>query len=1152
MPEYLAPGVYVEEVDTGSKPIEGVSTSTAGMVGVTERGPVNMPMLVTSYGEFTRLFGERLNALDYPNGHHFLPHAVEGFFTNGGKRVFVTRITAEGATPAAMPLFNRGGNNAANTVLLRTAPEQRGTNAAPPLPYLLSTDNIANGTWIRIGDGSNAEYRQADVVTANTANTHVPLDFPLSRSHDAASPAQQFVPAADTGAGNTYTADFVVAMPAPATTTQVGDQSVTIQVAAAADATALLTAQTAGTLPLLELRSAANADHREYRFARRVIQTAPLVFTVELDGPLFLTYANADPVTPLQETWPDALAARSNTLDTAANAGDSMIFVQARGGEFDTRNHLVVIEPANVPRREVRRIGALTQLEIANGPFAEYPTGSLVERVNVADDARAITVAIAAATTDTATVGSVAGLAVGQRVLLTRNGPPLNPPDAMTIRAINAGANQVTFTVQIANAHGVNDFVIPAPKRLTAEVRTAGTVLALDDRMGLNVGDVLRVGAGNDAEHVTIRVLPNRSDTAPDDGNVVLAHPLVLAHGTGTEVSRAIVSAPTAGVRQPTVTALEAGPGDINPLLATDGTGYTAPGFLRVRSGDRVYLHRVTAITGTGNASLVSVQTRPLTRGHRPGEAVVGRDPLLLAQALDTGIWGNRLRISVEDEAVGLVSRTTLQTRIDDRNIRLASAAGVEAGTILEFRDPATDEVIGPLQKVVFLDRTNNNTIRLAGTGLTPPQRVIGLRVVSREFRLTVYLLRQPDPALPSRNDMVIDSEVFRYLSMDPRHSYYIEKIIGAVDGPLRLSDNRPEGESSYIRVYDLARDIADPGDRQDALDSIRLGPETLVDVLPSGRTRPARHALTDGADLIETMTDDRYVGVDADDPIDRTGLFTLASVDEISIVACPGRTGPLVQGALITHCENLRYRFAVLDGPPPPNDALADVQTQRQQFDTKYAALYYPWLLIPDPFPVNLANIANYSIPPSGHVIGVYARTDIERGVHKAPANEVVRGILGLQRTLNKAQQDILNPYPTNINVIRDFRPDNRGIRIYGGRVITSDSDYKYVNVRRLMIYIEASLDRGLQWVVFEPNAEPLWARVTRAISSFLTGVWRDGALEGTKPEEAYFVKCDRTTMTQQDIDTGRLIALIGVAPVKPAEFVIIRIGLWTAHADT
>jgi len=321
--------------------------------------------------------------------------------------------------------------------------------------------------------------------------------------------------------------------------------------------------------------------------------------------------------------------------------------------------------------------------------------------------------------------------------------------------------------------------------------------------------------------------------------------------------------------------------------------------------------------------------------------------------------------------------------------------------------------------------------------------------------------------------------------------------------------------------------------------------------VLPSGNTRPARHSLQGGDDAVPSINDDIYKGQDDPEPDSRTGLASLRNEEEIAIVAVPGRTSAAMQGALIDHCELMRYRFAVLDGPPPPDDSLNNVQSQRQQFDSKYAALYHPWLLVPDPYPANLAQVANYPVPPSGHVTGVYARTDIERGVHKSPANEVVRGIIGLKRSLNKGEQDILNPFPVNINVIRDFRLDNRGIRVFGGRVITSDPDWKYVNVRRLLIFIEHSLDRGLQWVVFEPNAEPLWARVRRSISNFLTVVWRNGALEGTTREEAYFVKCDRTTMTQTDIDNGRLIVVIGVAPVKPAEFVIIRIGLWTAHAE-
>jgi phage tail sheath protein FI len=387
---------------------------------------------------------------------------------------------------------------------------------------------------------------------------------------------------------------------------------------------------------------------------------------------------------------------------------------------------------------------------------------------------------------------------------------------------------------------------------------------------------------------------------------------------------------------------------------------------------------------------------------------------------------------------------------------------------------------------------------------------------------------------------------------MDPRHSRYFQTIVGDFGpaAPHRVYDRREEGESWFVRVHDAAQDQAEPA-RTTALNSIRLGPEALVDLLPNGRTRPARHALRGGDDSIATLTDATYMGTDNVVPEDRTGLFAFRNVDDVSILSCPGRAGAAVQDALITHCEFMRFVFAVLDGPLPPNDTLTDVQVQRQQFDTKYAAIYYPWLIIPEPFPVNLAKIQDYPIPSVGHVLGVYARTDVERGVHKAPANEVVRGITGLQRIVNKGEHDILNAFPVNINVIRDFRTDNRAIRIFGARVMTLDLDWKYISVRRLIIFIEKSLERGLQWVTFEPNAEPLWARVRRAISNFLRVVWRNGALEGVKPEEAYFVKCDRTTMTQTDIDNGRLIVIIGVAPVKPAEFVIIRIGLFTAHAE-
>ncbi|HEX6323551.1 MAG TPA: phage tail sheath C-terminal domain-containing protein, partial [Vicinamibacterales bacterium] len=541
----------------------------------------------------------------------------------------------------------------------------------------------------------------------------------------------------------------------------------------------------------------------------------------------------------------------------------------------------------------------------------------------------------------------------------------------------------------------------------------------------------------------------------------------------------------------------------------------------------------------------------PLEAAHAAGVAVARRSPMFTVRALDAGEWGNRVRVAMETQAPPIL-RTRVRQVLAGGQLRLDSASGVEVGTELMLTDGTS--TVTPL-KVAVLDRQNDSLITLEAATPLPAAAAVGNRVESREYRFVVELLRQRDPSNPARDVMAIDREVFANLSLDRRHSRYFETVIGCtwnLNSPatladdrgrvLRRADRRSEGESQYVRVFDAGH-AASTG--------FRPGPVATYDVRPGSTPRLVLLPLGGGSDSVGTVTDSTYIGLDNVSPELRTGLFTLRNIEEISIVAAPGRTSVAMQNALINHCELMRYRFAVLDGQPPPGDSIPDIQAQRQQFDTKYAALYHPWLLVPDPFPTNGVVRQDYPIPPSGHMVGIYARTDIERGVHKAPANEVVRGVVGLQRVLNKEQHDIMNPYPVNINIIRDFRPNNRGIRVYGGRVITSDSDWKYVNVRRLLIFIEASVDRGLQWVVFEPNEEPLWARVRRSITNFLTLVWRNGALEGTKPEEAFFVKCDRTTMTQTDIDQGRLICLVGVAPVKPAEFVIVRIGLWTAHAE-
>ncbi len=276
------------------------------------------------------------------------------------------------------------------------------------------------------------------------------------------------------------------------------------------------------------------------------------------------------------------------------------------------------------------------------------------------------------------------------------------------------------------------------------------------------------------------------------------------------------------------------------------------------------------------------------------------------------------------------------------------------------------------------------------------------------------------------------------------------------------------------------------------------------------------------------------------------TGLKQFEALEDISIVAGPGSTWrakdrpedvAAVTNLLIAHAEKMRYRIAVLDSHEGMK--LADVRKFKAKLDSKYAALYYPWVTVFDPVtrqPLNL--------PPSGFVAGIYARNDTERAVYKAPANEVVRGAIGFETQINAAQQEVLNP--EGINCLRFF--EGRGNRLWGARTISSDPEWKYVNLRRYFAYLERSIDKGTQWAVFEPNGEALWANVRATVRDFLVNEWANGALLGDKPEKAFFVRCDRSTMTQNDLDNGRLVCLVGVAPLRPAEFVIFRVGQWTA----
>jgi phage tail sheath protein FI len=1126
MSDYLSPGVYIQELE-GPAPITGVSTSIAAFVGMAERGPVNIPILCTGLGDYTRWFGGLLNKdqfadiADPDRAHCYLPYAVAGFFANAGQVAYVTRVVPRGAVYATELLFDRARlAGAPASTLVRGAAQGDGAAGANPLLMLAPAPPASTAlvpSWIRIGDGSAAEYGQVETVT--TVTDAYPLDMPLRNFHAAG--ANFAIYARSPLGGN-----FILAADAPAGATILLLQT---------NSGAVTAAQLLASVLEIATESAALVV-----IPATVSQTNATNFTVTLTNPL-PTSISAVPgaalVTPLTPTTP---APATNVLTESATGGD--LLVLATGAGF-ALGDLIDIDQNNTTSpslREIRTIASslaaindLTMLSFTQPNTVEWPAGTLITPVTETTNS------FSAVNGNAITLASLAGIIPGSVLLL-------GGAEYVTVASINAATSQAVLTAAPASAAPGAALLI-STSILSAAAPAGSRQLVLSGRAGIAPGALLQLGAAQ--EYAVVQSVPGIRALGADPGILVLDAPLAAAYPVGAAAAiRALATTaaapPVAGVARATSLVL-AMPAGAASGFVTWSAGWTAGQLLLVTLPDGTVFYNSLSVPAVAQKLDAITLAAPVQGAHPAGGSIVSRSPLIQVQALDQGSWGNRLAIAVQDETPGLAAAAPITASLaGGTQLKLATLTGIQPGSYLEMVFAAAGALVdatAPIKVAAVNIATATITLdapisaaQLSAVGniATNP---VSLR--SREFRLTAYLLQQPSAAVPSRNSQIIQSETFRNLSMDPRHNQYFQTIIGAINGPPRLSDNRPAGSSWLIRVLD---DAATPT----AAQAPRLGPEALIDILSNGLQRPAQHNLQNGDDGIGSVSDQTYIGTDSNDPASRTGLYSLLNVPQISIVAIPGQGTPTIQAALIAHCENALYRFAILD-PQYPDAAIADIQAQRQQFDSKFAALYYPWLTIEDPFPQNLNNILDFPLPPSGHMAGIYARVDDARGVFKAPANEVVQGITGLTATLAKGDQDVLNPFPTNINVIRDFRAAGRGIRVWGARIITSDANYTYVPVKRLMMFIEESLDIGLQDIVFEPNAPPLWASVERLIGNFLTTLWAAGGLQGNTAEDSFFVRCDLTTMSQTDIDAGRLIAQVGVAPVYPAEFVIIQISL-------
>lgn len=474
--------------------------------------------------------------------------------------------------------------------------------------------------------------------------------------------------------------------------------------------------------------------------------------------------------------------------------------------------------------------------------------------------------------------------------------------------------------------------------------------------------------------------------------------------------------------------------------------------------------------------------------------------------AVNPGEWGDKLRVSIFPAS----KAKTQVFSVEGPDLLLKNSDGFNPGDTVELFDGKTKayaKIKAAVDKTITLDVPCPLNIADATVG-TPKY------IKTCEISLVVKCGEN----LENYEEVSLDPSAVNFIGTRTAKSDMISVEI--VEAPKAAAPKAEKGDKDE-KAAPAPKAIAVPYELVGG-----SGEKTVV-------------ALAGGSDgSIASVGPADYIGED-NGPGRRTGLAAFAENSDVSIMLIPGVTAPQVQSALIAHCENKMSCVAILDIPLELKKT-NDVMEFRDMFDSTYAAMYHPWLEMFDP----LAKKSTY-MPPSGAMAGIYARTDTNVGVHKAPANEIVRGCTGLSCGYNEGEQDILNP--KGVNLIRSF--PGRGIRVWGARTISSNGLWKYVNVRRLFIYVEQSIKANTNWVVFEPNSEVLWERVRRTLEMFLATVWRDGALQGTTPAEAFFVEIGPTTMTQDDIDNGRLICNIGIAPVKPAEFVIFRVTQHTAN---
>jgi phage tail sheath protein FI len=631
--------------------------------------------------------------------------------------------------------------------------------------------------------------------------------------------------------------------------------------------------------------------------------------------------------------------------------------------------------------------------------------------------------------------------------------------------------------------------------------------------------------------------------------------------GVGTSTAAFIGTALRGPIEKPVlIQSWDAFESTFGGFIAEPPASYLAPavyGFF-LNGGTTCYVVRA----GTGTVAETDLDSRP-----------PGNDPMLIARARQEGTGGNSITAQIADSSLlasmlekaeetdqdlalfrvevditampGRTELTVSETKGFAKGDRILLAKDADSALTIVGAVKGTDtlSLIAPVAGTVDF---SGGTVRTAD--LAPGQRRLRLAVpgnfrlnqaVPRGARVLITLgaTRELGTVESSGGDVITLTQGLSntYALDDPTNL----PRVASLEFDLVVTDGGSGESESFVH---LAMNANHPNYWGEAVESALVlieEPEEPPDPMP-GDIRPveATYNLADGA------PDDRLAALGELKANPNKFLVSLKPVDEVAIVCVPGITDPAVQRAMIAHCESMYDRFAILDSirGADPGDGIQDQFADVRSSDG-FAALYYPWILARNPLTGK-----DELWPPSGHIAGVYARTDTDRGVHKAPANTNIRGTLGLEQLLTNEQQGPLNLM--GVNVLRVF-PGQAQPLVWGARTTAIDRNWQYVNVRRLFLFLEESIEEGIRWAVFEPNNLQLWQKLKRTITEFLERVWRDGALFGARREDAFYVRIDEALNPPSTQALGRLYIEIGIRPTYPAEFIIVRIGIWQGGAE-